>query len=1480
MREVLEDIQFKVLRSHVKIPVIFLAPALFLATLYVMAYLLVNSAWAQQELLTTISGALGNEIEVGELVIGPSLDKVHIYEGSMGGKGRERIIQVEQVHVDLALGTLLAKRLEAQSVEVVRPRVKMHMYADGSMELLYALGFEGGNTAPDDPNEPPSEMPITLLFDNVQIEDGHFTYILDEIFEMEVPGVQIVNGSVSIDNINLQMSVERAEADRGKLRFYHELFGFDSSYGDWTFEVDRFRVDEWRWSNFVFNAERVRGFVDGHEVDAHGQMAILDSAETISYKAEATIRAPIWSPLTQYFVEDYIHYSVPEMTVSGEGTLLVVDSKAHLKSDYLEVYGMKARDIEADIRLHNSYVEITDGVMHGYGGKVDIENAYFDMFQLVYGGEGCFDGVNPRGVLADLDGELTFVDGKATGCFKAIGKVPPNLAPDPELRGTMLAHATERWADVVFTSDLVLERANRELIPAKKMTITEGSAFWVDIDRVGVTEATFKLDQDRLDVRDLVLDYADYTLRPTYQDWGMEATARLADIGPYMEHYKIKDVTSGPATVKLWARGPLLAPDAKMQISVAAPNLGAKLAGDSLEGAFSLTAGTLEIKDLTFKSPTGRADLSGSVGLVTRSKEPDPEWDLVVYQPRRSMPLDIDARINAIDLAALAPLLPADYRYDMEGKVNAIAKVSGTDRSMMACVNASAPGGLKFEGERLSRFDTRLVMRDRGVTAACPLPGHGPAISQAPKVRTIEVEQFDLEHVGAGALEITRGTYRFDDTFEVALEARDFELGRLNVLSSYGLRGASDISLHASGSIDEPFVGGSIRSGGLKWGAFDLGKLALAVSTTVKTIEVPDLEPYTERIVHLNGALLPWFSLAAEIPIGDDFDYYARVGFERFDLLQFLDQTGLARMLGPELELRLERLGGARATGNVEFFLPRSLESLNITASLPSLRIGKGLGLRNDGLVSASYTLPLSEGIGGSQVVIQDFGLGRRGKFLHVGGSLTPEDLFLDLSLSGELDLALINLLRNVYPEYMPTDLLEARGAVGLDGLVRGTPEQLLVEGQMNWSKSEFRLRGFSDPLVVGGGIINFASDQIAISKDDALVGSFLGGDFSIHGAIGLENFLPTTLDLKLWTDNISYSSPGVANVTLDTDLTFRAEKLLELDTWKVSGMIEFIDGLFYQNISVFERELTGRILGAFDRKTEVYEASIFDEFPELGEMEFDLGIVARDGFKLKNQIERFALDLEFRIGLRLANTLENPQLTGDIEVIDGVVLFQGERFNVTTGVVRFSGNPSNPYIDVVAVADITNACSATAEDDQFTGTLALNGAVTTSDETREETYQISLNVRGTPDNLNIVYNSNPFADQRDIISLILTGCTVDLLTASSASQPTLETLLGPLIGRLEREIQEFVSVEEFNIVPGIERAQVRISDNLTRRLSWQFQLDKSFNEASSTGQTSKLEYQFTEQLSAQASESTYSDLNTSNRFQIDLRLKLRIPLD
>ncbi len=301
-------------------------------------------------------------------------------------------------------------------------------------------------------------------------------------------------------------------------------------------------------------------------------------------------------------------------------------------------------------------------------------------------------------------------------------------------------------------------------------------------------------------------------------------------------------------------------------------------------------------------------------------------------------------------------------------------------------------------------------------------------------------------------------------------------------------------------------------------------------------------------------------------------------------------------------------------------------------------------------------------------------------------------------------------------------------------------------------------------------------------------------------------------------------------------------------------------------------------MLGAFDRRAELFESSVFERNPELEAVGFDLEITARDSFKVKNQIDRFLLDMELRMALRLSQTLGNPRLVGDIEVVDGDVVFQGEQFEVRDGLVRFDGPIDDPFVDVAAAADIRNACDAIADDENAEPLVGVTSAIEEQDST---TYHITLTVRGRTDQLALLYESTPYADQRDVISLLLTGCTVDLLTASSASQPTLEIALGPLIGRLEREVQDVVEVEEFTIIPGVERTELRISDNLTRRLSWDFQLDTGFSDNVGSGQTAQLEYKLTDRLAAEVSESSRSaSANTTGSFTVDIKLKYRIFLD
>ena len=80
MRQVmLEDIEVKVWRSHVKIPMILLVPILCIVSLYVMLYFAVNTKVFGETLQKEIGGLLGSEIVARELIVEPDLGRIHLY---------------------------------------------------------------------------------------------------------------------------------------------------------------------------------------------------------------------------------------------------------------------------------------------------------------------------------------------------------------------------------------------------------------------------------------------------------------------------------------------------------------------------------------------------------------------------------------------------------------------------------------------------------------------------------------------------------------------------------------------------------------------------------------------------------------------------------------------------------------------------------------------------------------------------------------------------------------------------------------------------------------------------------------------------------------------------------------------------------------------------------------------------------------------------------------------------------------------------------------------------------------------------------------------------------------------------------------------------------------------------------------------------------------------------------------------------------
>lgn len=1475
MRVMFDDIQFKVLGSHIKIPMIFLVPVMFLGSLYVMIYFFANSVMALEQTEQFLHEVLGGQIKVKELVVQPNLTRVHLYSAKLLDQEKQQVVSVEQVHAAINPTMLLEKRIDVYEARVVGADVMMRIDDSGQLNLLRALGITSSKKEEKKPDDGGSSMP-EIRISNVNIERSKYTFILDGIFRMTIPQVNIPGGEINLAPNDLQMFVQKWHVPRADFRFEHKLFGFPKQKGDWTYSIYDFGVEDWRWIRDGFTAKSVVGNVEGYEVKMSGQMGFPADERGMTYKAKANLKIPYWSPFIQYFVEDNVHFDVPQIDIEGEGTLQWVESKAKLFARKVHVAGLTAENLEASLALHNQLVVLDQAKADFNGGKVNVNYAFFDLFQTAYGVEADFKNVNPARALKQLGADLPFIDGKASGSVTATGKVPSTREFRPGQPGILVEHTTDRWIDLTVTKDLVLERSNQLLAPGRRVRMLKGSRVWVDLDRVVIPKARFRVGADEVRMSSFALNYLDMNLEPLLDPRGAVVQANLVDAEPYLKYYGLEGISSGPVRGVMTAIGPLLAPKATLDVSVEEPSWGERVKGTRARLRARLNEGVLSLDEVLLKTSMGWASASGKIDMFKAAPMPELPT-MLMYQPRRKMKTNVNARLENINLKILKPFLPKSL--PVAGLVDGRVTATGDLNRLLVCADATALQG-NVMGQPIERVDLKVAMRDPYVRRAC----FGQPMLDTPRnKRHVDVQTLDISFAQAGRLR-AKGIVGFDQSFDLAIRGDDLDLAKLDILKRLPvpIEAKGDLRVHGKGTFEQPKLGGSLRLKDARVMGLDVGDLAMVVNTT----EVEEKDPFTnktevERTIHVVGAVLPWLNVAVELPLDPTAPIYAKVGFDDLNLIRMMSRTGVTKKFAVFEDLKT--LKQLRLTGDVQFYYYRDQQypGYSLIANLPDVNIGpKRFQLSNQKTISVGYTRqdgpdgPLTD-----RVTIEHFSLGSDDKYITVAGSVTPQDTFLDLEIDGQLDLGLAHTLAKLVPNLVPEEIVDVNGAVKIDATLSGEPSTLVADGRVDILPSTVQLRSLSDPLALRSGTVIFERDRISIDRSSGLRGEILGGSFSIWGDMGLDQFKPSSANLNVWSHNMSYSVPEVASVTFDTNVNFKAKNVLDMKTWTIGGQVEFLDGLFYQDISVFEKELTGRVMGAFNRRTEVFEASVLDQFPELKQVGLNLTVKARDGFKLKNQIERFTLDLEFRFQLLLSNTLNDLRLAGDIEVVDGAIIFQGKKFAVRTGLVRFEGPPDNPFIDVVAGADIRNVCKESVQAQELTPPIALTS--NTNDDA-QDTYHISLNVRGRPDQLNILYESIPYVDQRDVISLILTGCTVDLLTASSASQPTLETILGPLIGRLEREIQDVVKVEEFTIVPGVERTQVRISDSLTRRLSWKLQLDTQYNDAS--GQYAQLEYKLTDRLALQLSEGSQTNQNQSTnsntRLTIDLKLKYRLTLD
>ncbi len=1416
----LDEIQFRVYRSYVKIPLIFFVPLLTLLSVYSLAYFHVNSQPFWRTVEVQLEERLGGKFSVGYMKFNWSLTAVELHDVVLRTPVGERVIEADKVNARITPLMLATRRLEFEQGRVDGARIRIAFDDGGELNLLQVFGIYERQRA-EDRGEEGSRLAVG--FSDLAIHDADFEFV-DKRFDFSIDDIDIPSASVFIEPTTVLMNVEALDIDRADFRFKPEMFSFHPDRGDWEFTVRDFELRNWRWANNGFTVERFSGDVDGIQVEAGGRMAFpgAEAQSSMFYDARGTISAVYHSRLLEYFTGGNIRFDIPSLDLEIEGDLNQIRGAADVHAKVVMGNGLFFEDLRGQVVMDNRFILADEITGRFYGGDLRVENAFFNILETFYGADLEVSGSDPRALVRDLVGQdQPFIEGALDGKLRIIGEIPSGPQPGVGYGYALMNSVNARFAQMEVLETMTLRRSNDLLFPNQRLDLRPGSTFWVDQRRLGLPHASLVSGADRVEIRDFFLEtgsmYFDFpggTGPATYR-------VSLAEIAPYATYYGL-DGLEGAAEMTMTMEGYFGSPRWSLQMNMEEPawRMGEELlAGESLQLHLEGEDGDIDIERAHVNAGFGIIDVKGRAGWFEPPPKPGAPQPWPVWEDRTHQPLELEIDMTRLSMEVFSPMIHEEL--DALGFVDGRMELSGTTTSLL--------GG----------FEARL---NDGVVRGQPVV-HAQARG-AFEAGGVRIEEAEIDLGPAGHYQ-GKGRYGYNGEFNFAMEGEDIELAELRELDDLPMKlgGKSRFHMTGKGDLENPIFAAGAHARDLSVDGRVYGDVALTADTI-------------DDIVYISGGLLPWLTASIEIPLKGPAPFYARMGMEELELMAFL----------PELQEN-EMLDAAQLTGMTELFFERDFSRYQAIFYLTDLEIdSRGQILQNRGPVIVGYN-------NGEVLTFQRATLGSAGRYFSLEGGIAFDPALLDLRLEGDFDLSLLHSVRAGFPDYFPDFFVGAEGYVLMDMNVRGTPENFVADGTINFGPSEWELRFLPEPVALRAGRMVFGDHGIRIPGEHPLEATLLGGETRIAGDIGYLSDQERAMDLRMWSHNMSYRIPDLATLAFDTNLRMEASDWQDWESWLISGELNILDGVYTQTIQFVEHALAGRVLGAFQRRADRYEASLFELVPILNDINFDMYVRARDGFRLQSNFDRLEMDLEFRFDLLLRDTLANPRVRGDVDVIGGDVTFQGESFEVRSGSVRFSDDISNPYLDIVAGADVRNTCRESDFIDDVSPTMTLASNL---DATGMQYYHIIMNIRGELANLDLHMESNPYADQRDILSLLLTGCTVDQLTASSASRPTLEIALGPLLGRLEREIQDVVAFEEFTIMPGVERTQVRLGAALTRQLSWRSQIDTGFSDATGGGQY-QLEYKLSDNWSGGPSVRHQTQ---TNNVLIDLNLIYRLPLD
>lgn len=388
-------------------------------------------------------------------------------------------------------------------------------------------------------------------------------------------------------------------------------------------------------------------------------------------------------------------------------------------------------------------------------------------------------------------------------------------------------------------------------------------------------------------------------------------------------------------------------------------------------------------------------------------------------------------------------------------------------------------------------------------------------------------------------------------------------------------------------------------------------------------------------------------------------------------------------------------------------------------------------------------------------------------------GLLPPQPLRLEAN--GTLDAAILASF---------ADQLTAGGEAKLQALVTGTVQSPAIAGFLETTNIDASLPQYNVQAENIKSRVDFDGTNIKLTS---LTGSVNGGSLHGSGSLRLINGSPEDVRLNLTAANVFLEYPRDLKTAASAALALRSAE----GKYTLSGDVQILEGSYNENINFDQFLLRGLTESAA---------------PEEGAktpIALNIGLRTVSPILVNNNLGKAALNTD----LKLLGTTAQPGLSGRITIEEGGELRLNERtYLVDRGTITFTDERRiRPMLDILA-------------------------------RTQASGHEITLQVQGEPGNkLDSKLTSDPPLSEPDILSLLVTGRTLDQLSGAEADV-TKEQVLSYLTTRvgseLTRTVERRFGISQVRIQPNLiapeadPSARLTVGQDITRQVRLTYSLD------------------------------------------------------